>query len=83
VLVEPGVVDQRCDQLLEVETFDELVERAEPRLREALTATLGNEAGREATADAIACGWEHWARVGWPNPAGLSVCGEPEQSAAS
>lgn len=55
----------------EAETFDAFVERAEPRLREALTATLGSEAGREATADALAYGWEHWARVGrLENPAG-------------
>ncbi len=55
----------------EAETFDEFVERAEPRLREALTATLGSEAGREATADALAYGWEHWSRVGrLENPAG-------------
>ena len=55
----------------EAETFDEFVERAEPRLREALTATMGSEAGREATADALAYGWEHWSRVGrLENPAG-------------
>lgn len=55
----------------EAETFDEFVERAEPRLREALTATLGSEAGRDATADALAYGWEHWSRVsGMENPAG-------------
>ena len=55
----------------EAETFDEFVERAEPRLREALTAALGSEAGREATADALAYGWEHWSRVGQlENPAG-------------
>ena len=55
----------------EAETFDEFVERAERRLREALTATLGSEAGREATADALAYGWEHWSRVGrLENPAG-------------
>ena len=55
----------------ETETFDEFVERAEPRLREALTAALGSDAGREATADALAYGWEHWSRIGgMENPAG-------------
>lgn len=65
----------------EAETFDEFVERAEPRLREALTATLGSEAGREATADALAYGWEHWSRVGrMENPAGyLYVVGRNNQ----
>lgn len=65
----------------QVETFDEFVERAEPRLREALTATLGSEAGREATADALAYGWEHWSRVGQlENPAGyLYVVGRNSQ----
>lgn len=55
----------------EAETFDEFVERVEPRLREALTATIGSEAGRDATADALAYGWEHWSRVSrLENPAG-------------
>ena len=55
----------------EAEIFDEFVERVEPRLREALTATIGSEAGRDATADALAYGWEHWSRVSrLENPAG-------------
>ncbi len=55
----------------EAETFDEFVERVEPRLREALTATLGSETGRDATADALAHGWENWSRVSaMDNPAG-------------
>lgn len=54
-----------------VGSFEEFVKRTEPRLRHALSATHGLEAGREATADALAYGWEHWDRVGaMENPAG-------------
>jgi hypothetical protein len=38
---------------------------------EALAAAAGIEAGREATAEALAYGWEHWDRVGsMENPVG-------------
>jgi DNA-directed RNA polymerase specialized sigma24 family protein len=44
---------------------------AEPRLRHALVASCGPDVGREAAADALAYGWEHWDRVGaMENPAG-------------
>ena len=44
---------------------------AEPRLRRALVARFGIHAGREATVDALAYGWENWARVGaMDNPVG-------------
>lgn len=36
---------------------------AEPRLRRALVARLGGERGREASAEALAWGFEHWADV--------------------
>lgn len=36
---------------------------AEPRLRRALVARYGGDVGREATAEALAYGWEHWDRV--------------------
>ncbi len=43
----------------------------EPRLRAALSATLGSDTGREATAEAIAYAWEHWSKVAaMDNPAG-------------
>ncbi len=35
----------------------------ERRLRHALSATLGLETGREAAAEALAYGWEHWERI--------------------
>jgi DNA-directed RNA polymerase specialized sigma24 family protein len=44
---------------------------AEPRLHRALAASLGWDRGREATADALAYAWEHWARVAvMANPMG-------------
>jgi RNA polymerase sigma factor (sigma-70 family) len=55
----------------EVESFDDFFERVEPRLREALSATLGSNSGREAAADALSHGWENWGRVqAMDNPAG-------------
>lgn len=47
------------------------METAEPRLRTAFVAAYGEELGLEATAEAVAYGWEHWKRVGdMQNPAG-------------
>ena len=52
-------------------SFEVFVKDAEPRLREALSAALGSDRGREATADALAYAWEHWDRVsGMENPVG-------------
>jgi DNA-directed RNA polymerase specialized sigma24 family protein len=54
-----------------VDGFVEFVETNEGRLRHALTAALGFEAGKEAAAEAFAYGWEHWDRVGaMANPVG-------------
>lgn len=52
-------------------SFSRFVEEVEPRLRVALVARFGPEDGRDATADALAYGWEHWERVRvMANPAG-------------
>lgn len=52
-------------------TFDEFFAESEPRLREALSASLGSDFGREAAADALAYAWENWERVGtMENPVG-------------
>ncbi|HUA96646.1 MAG TPA: sigma-70 family RNA polymerase sigma factor [Acidimicrobiales bacterium] len=43
--------------------FEAFVAVTEPRLRAALVALYGTEDGRDATAEALAYAWEHWARV--------------------
>jgi DNA-directed RNA polymerase specialized sigma24 family protein len=54
-----------------VDSFTEFVREAEPRLRHALIAGFGLQAAQEATAEALAYGWEHWDRVSkMGNPAG-------------
>ncbi len=51
--------------------FEAFFAEAEPRLRRALVARYGHERGREATADALAWGFEHWDRVQpMDNPSG-------------
>lgn len=58
-------------QELTTGSFDGFVAAAEPRLRHALVAAVGRERGREATAEALAYGWEHWPEVkGMANPVG-------------
>jgi DNA-directed RNA polymerase specialized sigma24 family protein len=53
------------------EAFVAFVREVEPRLRRALVAAYGPDRGREATAEALAYAWEHWARVrAMGNPAG-------------
>lgn len=52
-------------------SFSEFVRDLEPRLRRALCVALGRDAGQEATAEALAYGWEHWDRVReMTNPSG-------------
>ena len=54
-----------------VGSFVEFAVFFEPRLRRALIPTLGVDAATDATAEALAFGWEHWERVGsMNNPAG-------------
>ncbi len=45
------------------ETYTSFVRESEPRLRAALVAHFGPERGREATAEALAYGWENWERI--------------------
>ena len=53
------------------DAFTLFVSQVEDKLRFALTAALGTEYGREAAAEALAYGWEHWDRVREAdNPAG-------------
>ena len=48
---------------LYVDSFTEFVKDVEPRLRRALSVALGIQTGAEATAHALAYGWEHWNRI--------------------
>jgi DNA-directed RNA polymerase specialized sigma24 family protein len=43
--------------------FEAFVKAVEPRLSRALAAAYGFEDGRDATAEALAYAWEHWARL--------------------
>jgi DNA-directed RNA polymerase specialized sigma24 family protein len=53
------------------ESFTVFARDVEPRLRYALTASLGQDLGHEAAAEALAYGWEHWDRVrSLSNPVG-------------
>ena len=45
------------------ESFTRFARDAEPRLRIALAAVVGQDLGTEATAEALAYGWENWDRV--------------------
>ena len=46
-----------------VGSFEGFVKDSETRLHDALAALFGPQAGRDATAEALAYGWEHWERV--------------------
>ncbi len=51
--------------------FTEFARAAEPKLRYALVAGYGPERGRDAAAEALAYGWQHWERIkAMDNPAG-------------
>jgi DNA-directed RNA polymerase specialized sigma24 family protein len=53
------------------DSFTQFMGDVEPRLRHALCAAFGRDQGREAAAEALAYGWEHWSRVReMDNPAG-------------
>ena len=53
------------------ETFSSFVKEHETRLRHVLTARFGSDIGKEAAADALAYGWEHWEQVySMENPIG-------------
>jgi DNA-directed RNA polymerase specialized sigma24 family protein len=52
-------------------SFEIFVREAEPRLRRAFVATRGLDGAADATAEALAYAWEHWARVSlMENPVG-------------
>ena len=45
------------------EAFTRFAREAEPRLRIALAAAVGQDLGADATAEALAYGWEHWETI--------------------
>jgi len=54
-----------------VGVFTDFVNEHERRLRESLIARLGGVEGREAAAEALIYGWEHWDRISaMENPVG-------------
>jgi hypothetical protein len=53
------------------DSFTEFVSEHETRLRQSLTAAFGVERGKDAAAESLAYGWEHWGRVSvMENPVG-------------
>ncbi len=53
------------------DSFTSFVRDVEPRLRHSLIPSVGLDAATEATAEALAYGWEHWDRLRhMDNPAG-------------
>jgi RNA polymerase sigma factor (sigma-70 family) len=48
---------------IDIDAFRQFVTVSEPRLRQALSASLGSQVGREATVDALSYAWENWARI--------------------
>ena len=66
-LVEDSVLRDQSP----ADSFTEFARRLEPGLRRGLTAGFGSDVGREAAAEALAYGWQHWDRVrGMANPSG-------------
>ncbi len=56
---------------IDIDAFRGFVMESEPRLRQALSASLGSQLGRQATADALSYAWENWVRIeGMVNPLG-------------
>jgi RNA polymerase sigma factor (sigma-70 family) len=57
--------------LYSVVTFEEFAATFGVRLRAGLVAAFGPDAGVDAAAEALACGWQNWNRVGaMDNPSG-------------
>jgi RNA polymerase sigma-70 factor (ECF subfamily) len=53
------------------ERFTQFARAVEPRLRIALAAAMGPDAGADATAEALAWGWQNWERLdAMENPVG-------------
>lgn len=57
------MVNQITRGELDLEAFRRFVADAEPKIRQALSASLGSEPGKDATADALEYAWQHWERI--------------------
>lgn len=62
-VLRDGVDEASVEPDSRLVVFARLVEEVEPKLRRALVAAYGPEAGREAAADALAWAWEHLERL--------------------
>ena len=59
------------ENIAKADSFTQFVRDVEPKLRHSLIPVIGVDAATEATAAALAYGWEHWERLAeMDNPAG-------------
>ena len=66
-----GVRDEVDRATGSAERFTQFARAAEPRLRIALAAAMGPDVGADATAEALAWGWQNWDRLeAMENPTG-------------
>jgi RNA polymerase sigma-70 factor (ECF subfamily) len=66
-----AIENQLSSEVSVAEAFTAFVATSEPKLRHSLCSALGSQIGHEATADALAYGWEHWDQVSsMDNPVG-------------
>jgi DNA-directed RNA polymerase specialized sigma24 family protein len=63
VMEERTTRGARVESVAQEQQFRDFMLEAEPRLRRALVAAYGGDRGRDATAEALAYGWEHWSSV--------------------
>ncbi|MDY7099756.1 MAG: sigma factor-like helix-turn-helix DNA-binding protein [Actinomycetota bacterium] len=65
------MIEQSVERPSRRDSFETFFAETEPKLRQALCGGFGAERGREATAEALAQGWQRWDRVkGMDNPEG-------------
>jgi RNA polymerase sigma-70 factor (ECF subfamily) len=71
LLSENAREELMLDHQARTDSFTVFVKELEPRLRHALIPSIGLDGANEATAEALAYGWEHWDRLReMENPSG-------------
>jgi RNA polymerase sigma-70 factor (ECF subfamily) len=66
-----GIVRRVSSPDRRARAYADFARRVAPRLKQALISRLGGDAGEEATAEALAWGWQHWDELdAMDNPAG-------------